>query len=92
MPAVLWVGAVGNLAVMAYSVVENTGRASGVMLTSIGVRFMIGPPVFGWSVDRMGAYDFGFALILAELITLTVLGFVWGRRAPASRGLPAATV
>jgi predicted MFS family arabinose efflux permease len=87
------VGAIGNLAVMAYSALENTGRASGVMLTGFGIGLMVGPPVFGWTVDTTGAYDTGFALLFAELVALTLLAFAWGRRShpavsPAASGEP----
>ena len=88
--AILWgasilsVGALGNLAVMHYSVVENTGRASGVMITGFGVGLMIGAPAFGLSVDLTGAYDVGFCLLLVELVTLTIVSTVWGRQLSAN--------
>jgi predicted MFS family arabinose efflux permease len=84
--SLLSVGAIGNLAVLAYSVVENTGRASGVMLTGFGIGLMVGPPVFGWTVDATGRYDVGFGLLTLELIGLTVVGLAWVRlrqRGPA---------
>jgi predicted MFS family arabinose efflux permease len=82
--SLLSVGAIGNLAVMVYSAVENTGRASGVMLTGFGVGLMIGPPVFGATVDTTGAYDVGFGLVVVELVALTMLSFAWGRRTRVS--------
>lgn len=84
--AILWgasilsVGALGNLAVMHYSIAENTGRASGVMITGFGVGLMIGAPAFGLSVDLTGAYDVGFCLLLLELVTLTIVSTAWGRQ------------
>ena len=84
--AVLWgasilsVGALGNLAVMHYSIAENTGRASGVMITGFGVGLMIGAPIFGLSVDLTGAYDVGFSLLLLELVALTLVSTAWGRQ------------
>lgn len=78
--SLLSVGAIGNLAVMAYSVVENTGRASGVMLTGFGIGLMVGPPIFGWTVDVTGRYDVGFGLLTLELIGLTVVAFAWARQ------------
>jgi len=78
--SILSVGALGNLAVMVYSVAEYTGRASGVMLTGFGVGLMTGAPVFGWTVDTTGEYHVGFALLLIESIALTVVALLWGRR------------
>jgi predicted MFS family arabinose efflux permease len=87
--AILWgmsilsVGALGNLAVMHYSIAGDTGRASGVMLTGFGIGLMIGAPLFGLSVDATGAYDVGFGLLLAELVALLLVSAAWGRQ-PAS--------
>lgn len=78
--SILSVVAVANLAVMRYSAVEETGQASGVMLAGLYAGFVIGPPAFGWSVDTTGAYDAGWGLVIAELMTLTAIGFVWSRR------------
>jgi len=78
--SLLSVGAIGNLAVIAYSAVENTGRASGVMLTGFGIGLMVGPPIFGWTVDVTGRYDVGFGLLTLELIGLTAVGLAWVRR------------
>ena len=78
--SILSVGALGNLAVLVYSVPEDTGRASGVMLTGFGVGLMVGPPVFGWTVDTTGAYNIGFGLLTAELVALSLIGLLWGRR------------
>ncbi len=96
-PGLVWVGAaawgisllsagtVGMVAVMTYAGLENTGRASGVVLTGFGVGLMIGPPVFGWTVDASGSYDVGFAIVLAEVASAALIGFIWGRRARQSR-------
>jgi predicted MFS family arabinose efflux permease len=87
--AVLWgasilsVGALGNLAVMHYSIAGDTGRASGVMLTGFGVGLMIGAPMFGLSVDLTGAYDVGFILLIVELVALTIVSTAW-RRQPSA--------
>ncbi len=84
--AVLWgasilsVGALGNLAVLHYSIAGDTGRASGVMVTGFGVGLMIGAPVFGLSVDVTGAYDVGFFLLFVELVALTIVSTAWGRQ------------
>jgi predicted MFS family arabinose efflux permease len=95
--AILWgasilsVGAIGNLAVMHYSIAADTGRASGVMLAGFGVGLMIGAPVFGLSVDLTGAYDVGFTLLLGELVTLVAVSLLWGRRpAPSEVSLTGA--
>jgi predicted MFS family arabinose efflux permease len=88
--AILWgtsilsVGALGNLAVMHYSIAGDTGRASGVMLTGFGIGLMIGAPLFGLSVDVTGSYDLGFGLLLAELVALLVVSIAWDRR-PSTR-------
>jgi predicted MFS family arabinose efflux permease len=87
--AVLWgasilsVGALGNLAVMHYSIAADTGGASGVMTTGFGVGLMIGAPIFGLSVDLTGAYDVGFLLLLVELVSLTLVSTAWGRQPSA---------
>jgi predicted MFS family arabinose efflux permease len=78
--SILSVGALGNLAVLVYSVAGDTGRASGVMLTGFGIGLMIGPPLFGWTVDTTGAYDLGFGLLTAELLALGLISVLWGRR------------
>jgi predicted MFS family arabinose efflux permease len=79
--SLLSAGAVGMVAVMAYAGDENTGRASGVVLTGFGIGLTVGPPIFGWSVDTTGSYDVGFAMVLAELAAATSIAFLWGRRA-----------
>jgi predicted MFS family arabinose efflux permease len=84
--SLLSAGTVGMVAVMTYAGLENTGRASGVVLTGFGVGLMIGPPLFGWTVDTTGTYDVGFALVLAEVASAALIGFFWGRRARQSRG------
>jgi predicted MFS family arabinose efflux permease len=90
--AVLWgasilsVGALGNLAVMHYSIAEDTGRASGVMLTGFGVGLMIGAPVFGLSVDLTGTYDVGFLLLVIELVALVIVITAWGRQVGTNPG------
>jgi len=78
--SLLSVGALGHLAIMAYSDSETTGRASGVMLTGFGVGLMIGPPVFGWTIDTTHAYHVGFGLVTAELVALAAIATAWARR------------
>lgn len=86
--SILSVGALGNLAVLVYSVAEDTGRASGVMLTGFGIGLMVGPPVFGWTVDTSGAYHIGFGLLTAELVALSLTAVLWGRRPLLARSEP----
>ncbi len=83
--SLLSAGTVGMVAVMTYAGVENTGRASGVVLTGFGFGLMVGPPVFGWTVDTTGAYDVGFGLVFAELSCASAIAVVWSRRAREPR-------
>ncbi|MDH5372554.1 MAG: MFS transporter [Acidimicrobiia bacterium] len=80
----LWVGAlglgasstawnaVGMLAVMAFAGHERSGGASGVVLFGFLAGLGLGPPIFGWSVDRFGQYGPGLwgALLIFAIASL----------------------
>lgn len=61
---------------------EKAGRASGVVLMGFLTGLAISPPVFGWSVDRLGTYTPGYTgvTILFGLASLTMLGWIVKRR------------
>jgi len=64
---------------------RGAGRASGVVLMGFLAGLAASPPLFGWSVDRLGTYQPGLAAtgILFALGLITVL--IW-RRQVTSRG------
>jgi hypothetical protein len=87
----LWVGAlglgasstswnsVGMLALMVYAGVDQAGGASGVVLLGFLAGLGLGPPAFGWSVDRFDAYGPGLWGVLAVFLTAGALGLSWRR-------------
>ncbi len=91
-PWLLWIGAlglgasstawnaVGMLAVMAFAGHERSGGASGVVLLGFLAGLAAGPPLLGWSVDRLDDYVpglWGVAILFAAAAVLTL---VWSRR------------
>jgi predicted MFS family arabinose efflux permease len=97
----LWVGAlglgasstswnsVGMLALMVYAGVDQAGGASGVVLLGFLAGLGLGPPAFGWSVDRFDTYGPGLWGVVAVFLTATVLGLSW-RRSTKRPNAPAA--
>jgi predicted MFS family arabinose efflux permease len=57
--------AVGMLAVIQQSDSRQAGRASGVVLTGFLAGLALGAPLFGYAVDRMGAYRPGWLVVAA---------------------------
>jgi predicted MFS family arabinose efflux permease len=85
-------GSVSMLAAMNASTHQNAGRASGVVLVGFSLGLMLGPPLFGWSVDLTGTYAPGFVGVVADLGSATTLVLLWRRldgRLAASRIAPA---
>ena len=81
-------GSVSMLAAMNTSTHQNAGRASGVVLVGFSLGLMLGPPLFGWSVDLTGTYAPGFVGVVADLGSATTLVLLWrrhDRRLVASR-------
>lgn len=68
--------AVGMLAVIQQSDSRQAGRASGVVLTGFLAGLALGAPLFGYAVDRMGAYRPGWLVVAAvfALAGLMMLG------------------
>lgn len=87
----LWVGAlglgasstswnsVGMLALMVYAGHEQAGGASGVVLLGFLAGLGLGPPVFGWSVDRYSSYGPGLWGAIAVFLLAAALGMWWQR-------------
>jgi MFS family permease len=76
--ATAW-NAVGMLAVMAFAGQERSGGASGVVLFGFLAGLGLGPPAFGWSVDRFDTYGpglWGALLVFAAAATVSLL---WAR-------------
>jgi hypothetical protein len=94
----LWVGAlgmgatavswnsVGMLAVMVEAGDERAGGASGVVLMGFLGGLGVGPPLFGWSVDRYDSYGPGLTGLLIVLSIATVVGIAWERSRGTIRG------
>ncbi len=87
----LWVGAlglgasstawnsVGMLALMVYAGHEQAGGASGVVLLGFLAGLGLGPPLFGWSVDRYAGYGPGLWGVLVVFLVAAVFGLTWQR-------------
>jgi cyanate permease len=86
----LWVGAalvgvqvawtaLGMLAVITHVDQHQAGRASGVVSRGFGIGLAAGPPIFGFTVDKTGAYHLGFAFILVVMVGSAVLMLLWAK-------------
>lgn len=73
--------AVGMLAVMVYSGHGEAGSASGVVLLGFLAGLGVGPPLFGWSVDRFDSYAPGLWGALATFVIAFLVGLSWHRSA-----------
>lgn len=73
-------GSVSMLATMNASTHQNAGRASGVVLVGFSLGLMLGPPLFGGSVDLTGSYGPGFVGVVADLASAAILALLWRRR------------
>jgi MFS family permease len=97
----LWVGAlglgasstswnsVGMLALMVYAGVDQAGGASGVVLLGFLAGLGLGPPAFGWSVDRFDTYGPGLWGVLTLFLTAGMLGLSWRRSVKRAGAAPA---
>lgn len=85
--AVTW-NAVGMLAIVAEVESEDAGVASGYVLAGFYAGFVVSPILFGHSVDRTGAYDWGWGGIAVVFFLATIVAFAWHasrRRKPQSQ-------
>lgn len=92
----LWVGAlglgasstswnsVGMLALMVYAGEDQAGGASGVVLLGFLAGLGLGPPAFGWSVDRFDNYGPGLWSVIVVFVMATGLALSWRRTARRS--------
>jgi predicted MFS family arabinose efflux permease len=69
-------GAVSMLAVMAESDEARTGHASGMLVFWFSLGFSVAPPLFGWSIEAIDAYEPAFALILCIYVAAAFLMLV----------------
>ena len=76
--ATAW-NAVGMLAVMAFAGQERSGGASGVVLFGFLAGLGLGPPAFGWSVDRFDTYGPGLWGALLVFAAATTMSLMWAR-------------
>lgn len=65
-------------------VAEQSGRASGVVLTGFYLGMLSCPPVFGWSVDRTGSWLVGWVGVGIMFALAGVVVLAWGRSAGAT--------
>ncbi len=91
-PWLLWIGAlglgasstawnaVGMLAVMAFAGQERSGGASGVVLLGFLAGLAVGPPVLGWSIDRLGSYTPGLCGVAVLFGLATLVSMAWQTR------------
>lgn len=99
-PGSMWVGAVliglsssswtsvGSLAVMSIAGAERAGQATGFVWLGFLAGLAVGPPVFGWTVDRTGSYAWMWVIALVAFIAGAALMAAWWAR---SGGGPQAT-
>lgn len=74
--------AVGMLAVIQQSDPRQAGRASGVVLTGFLAGLALGAPLFGYAVDRLGAYRPGWLVVAAVFSLAGLMMFGPAARAP----------
>jgi MFS family permease len=77
------------LALMVYAGADQAGGASGVVLLGFLAGLGLGPPAFGWSVDRFASYAPGLWGVLAVFMIATVLSVSWHRSTKRSDAEPA---
>lgn len=87
----LWTGAVafaatglawnsvGMLAVMHVAGSAQAGRASGIVLLGFLTGFGLGPPAFGWTVDRSGSYGPGLVGVAVAFGLAALVMARWSR-------------
>lgn len=74
--AVTW-NAVGMLAIVAEVDSDAAGTASGFVLSGFYAGFVVSPILFGYSVDRTGAYVWGWGGIALVFSAATVVALAW---------------
>jgi MFS family permease len=81
-PAVMFLGggavawnAVGMLAVMDFAPQGLVGRGTGVVLFGFLLGLAIGPPLMGYSVDRLGTYGPGWLVVAVLLFVAALIAF-----------------
>ncbi len=74
--AVTW-NAVGMLAIVAEVETDAAGMASGIVLAGFYAGFVVSPILFGYSVDRTGAYTWGWGGIAVVFVAATVVALAW---------------
>ena len=74
--AVTW-NAVGMLAIVAEVESDAAGMASGYVLAGFYGGFVVSPILFGYSVDRTGAYTWGWGGIAVVFFAATVVALAW---------------
>ena len=83
--AVTW-NAVGMLAIVAEVETDAAGMASGCVLAGFYAGFVVSPILFGYSVDRTGAYSWGWGAIAVVFFAASVVALVWhASSAPARK-------
>ncbi|MDP8958130.1 MAG: MFS transporter [Actinomycetota bacterium] len=93
-PWVLWLGAVGAgagvvawnavgmLAVVAQVETRHAGQASGMVLFGFLGGYTSSPVLFGYSVDRTGGYDLGWAAVTLLFGAAVLVTRLWRRSDP----------
>lgn len=74
--AVTW-NAVGMLAIVSEVESDAAGIASGLVLSGFYAGFVVSPILFGYSVDRTGAYTWGWGGISVVFSAATVVALTW---------------
>jgi predicted MFS family arabinose efflux permease len=74
--AVTW-NAVGMLAIVAEVSSDAAGTASGYVLSGFYAGFVVSPILFGYSVDRTGAYVWGWGGIALVFCAATAVALAW---------------
>jgi MFS family permease len=95
----LWVGAlglgasstawnaVGMLALMVYAGHQQAGGASGVVLFGFLAGLGLGPPLFGWSVDRNDSYVPALSGVIAVFLIAVAIAVAWQRSTRRSNAI-----
>ena len=71
---------VAMLAVISEVRAGDAGRASGVVLTGFLLGLTVSPVLFGFTVDKTGRYDVGWAAVAGITLLSLVIAAAWWRR------------
>ncbi len=66
-------GAISMLAVMAEADEARTAWASGMVVFWFSLGFCVAPPLFGWSLEHIGAYQPAIGVVAALYVLATIL-------------------